>query len=182
MSAENYTIDDQHAVYFLTLTVTDWIDVYSRPEYKTIILDGLTYCRQNKGLKLYAWCLMSNHMHLVCQTIHPFRMSDFLRDFKQYTAKRTLATIQEIPESRKEWMLYRFEYAGKYDNRITQYRFWQDTNHPVCLYDDTMLNKRIEYTHQNPVKRMIVEREENYLFSSARNYAGLPSLIEIDMI
>jgi len=98
MSAENYRIEDQHAVYFLTLTVTDWIDVYSRPEYKTIILDGLTYCRQNKGLKLYAWCLMSNHMHLVCQTVQPFRMSDFLRDFKQYTAKRTLATIQEIPE------------------------------------------------------------------------------------
>jgi REP element-mobilizing transposase RayT len=136
MSSESYKIEDQHAVYFLTFTVTDWVDVYTRPDYNKIILEGLSYCRANKGLKLYAWCLMSNHLHLVCQTEHPFKLSDFVRDFKQFTAKKTLATIQEIPESRQDWMLYRFEYAGKYDNRITKYRFWQDTNHPILLYNN----------------------------------------------
>lgn len=75
---------------------------------------------------------MSNHLHLVCQT-EGVRMSDFVRDYKQFTAKKTLAAIQSGPESRKDWMLYRFEYAGKFDNRITQYRFWQDTNHPILL-------------------------------------------------
>ena len=182
MSSENYTIEDQHAIYFLTFTVTDWVDVYTRPDYKHIIVDGLNYCRKNKGLKLYAWCLMTNHLHLICQTEYPFRISDFIRDFKQFTAKKTLATIQEIPESRKDWMLYRFEYAGKYDNRITKYRFWQDRNHPILMYDESVLNQKISYIHENPVKRMIVEKAEDYLFSSARNYAELSALIEIDMI
>ena len=182
MSSENYYIEDQHAVYFLTFTVTDWVDVFTRPVYNNIILEGLTYCRANKGLKLYAWCLMTNHLHLVCQTEAPFRMSDFIRDFKQFTAKKTLKTIQEINESRQEWMLYRFEYAGKYDNRITKYRFWQDTIHPILLDTNLLLNQRIAYTHQNPVKRMIVEKEEDYLFSSARNYSSLNTLIEIDII
>ena len=182
MSSENYTIEDQHAVYFLTFTVTDWVDVFTRPVYNNIIPEALTYCRTNKGLKLYAWCLMTNHLHLVCQTEAPFRMTDFIRDFKQFTAKKTLAAIQEIPESKKDWMLYRFEYAGKYDNRITKYRFWQDTNHPVLLDSNFLLDQRIAYLHQNPVRRMIVEKEEDYLFSSARNYASLNSLIEIDMI
>lgn len=182
MSSENYRIEDQHAVYSLTFTITDWVDVYTRPEYKTIILEGLTYCRANKGLKLYAWCLMSNHLHLICQTVAPFRLSDFVRDFKQFTAKKTLATIQEIGESRIDWMLYRFEYAGKYDNRITKYRFWQDTSHPILIESNSFLEQRMAYIHRNPVKSMIVDREEDYLFSSARNYAGLSTLIEIDMI
>ncbi len=181
MSSENYKIVDQHAPYFLTFTVTDWVDVYTRPEYNAIIVDGLSYCRQHKGLKLYAWCLMSNHLHLVCQT-EGVRMSDFVRDYKQFTAKKTLAAIQSGPESRKDWMLYRFEYAGKFDNRITQYRFWQDTNHPILLDSNNKIDERINYTHQNPVKRMIVEREEDYLFSSARNYADMSALMEIDMI
>lgn len=181
MSSENYTIEDQHAVYFLTFTVTDWVDVYTRPVYNNIIPEALTYCRTNKGLKLYAWCLMTNHLHLVCQTESTFRMTDFIRDFKQFTAKKTLAAIQEIRESRRDWMLYRFEYAGKYDNRITKYRFWQDTNHPVLLDNNFLIDQRIAYTHQNPVRRMIVEKEEDYLFSSARNYASLNALIEIDM-
>jgi len=109
-------------------------------------------------------------------------MSDFIRDFKQFTAKKTLATIQEIQESRREWMLYRFEYAGKYDNRITKYRFWQDSNHPILLDNNSLIDLRIAYTHQNPVKRMIVDKAEDYLFSSARNYANLNALIEIDFI
>ena len=121
-------------------------------------------------------------MHLVCQTEFPFKMSDYIRDFKQFTAKKTLLTIQEIPESRQDWMLYRFEYAGKYDNRITKYRFWQDTNHPILLDNNSLIDQRIAYTHQNPVKRMIVEKEEEYLFSSARNYSNLKGLIEIDFL
>jgi len=182
MSSENYTIEDQHATYFLTFTITDWIDVFTRPEYNSFITEGLTYCREKKGLKLYAWCLMSNHLHLLCRTEPPFKLSDCIRDYKQFNAKRILETIQTIPESRKEWMLYRFEYAGKFDNRITKYRFWQDTNHPILIDSETKLNQRLNYIHENPVKRNIVEKAEDYLYSSARNYAGLSALIDIDMI
>ena len=109
MSSENYRIRNQHSVYFLTFTVTDWVDVFTRRNYRDIIAESLAYCRKNKGLQLFAWCLMTNHIHMVCTTDPPFKISDFMRDFKKFTAKSVLFDIQSLPESRKDWMLYRFE-------------------------------------------------------------------------
>ena len=182
MSSENYRIGNQNSIYFLTFTVTDWVDVFTRFNYKKIIIESLDFCKKNKGLRLYAWCLMTNHLHLVCSIDEPFKMSDFLRDYKKHTAKELLSEIQLSAESRKEWMLYRFEYAGKFDKRITNYRFWQDTNHPIEMDSTALIEERINYIHENPVRTGIVANAEDYLFSSARNYAGLSSLLEIDEI
>jgi len=182
MSSENYRVEKQDAVYFLTFTVTDWVDVFTRLNYRSIIVESLAFCRKNKGLKLYAWCLMTNHIHLVCSVDQPFRMTDFIRDYKQFTAKNVLHDIQTLPESRRDWMLYRFEFAGKFDNRIEKYRFWQDKSHPVELTTNEMIEERINYIHQNPVRSGLVAREEDYLYSSARNFAELSSVLEIDEI
>lgn len=182
MSAENYSIKKQNSVYFLTFTITDWVDVFTRLHYKNLIAESLAYCRKNKGLKLYAWCLMTNHLHLVCSIEPPLRMTDFLRDYKKFTAKAILDEIQMAGESRKDWMLYRFEFAGKFDNRIQKYRFWQDKSHPIELISNEMIEQRINYIHENPVRTGIVAKAEEYLYSSARNYAGLSSIIEIDEI
>ena len=182
MSSENYQIANQNATYFLTFTVTDWVDVFTRSNYKTVIVESLEYCIRNKGLKLYAWCLMTNHIHLICRTEEPFRMSDFIRDFKQFTAKKIVEEIKNTSESRKDWMLYRFELAGKYDKRITKYRFWQDTSHPVELISNEFIEGRMNYIHQNPVRAGFVANAEDYLYSSARNYADLDALIQIEMI
>ena len=180
MSSENYKVVNQNAVYFLSFTVTDWVDVFTRMNYRNIVVDSLQFCRKNKGLKLYAWCLMTNHIHLLCSVEPPFRMSDFIRDFKQFTAKKVLNDIQSLPESRRDWMLYRFEFAGKFDNRIKKYRFWQDKSHPVEMSTTEMIEQRIQYIHENPVKTGLVAQAEDYLFSSARNYAGLSAEIEMD--
>lgn len=182
MSSENYRIGNQNAIYFLTFTVTDWVDVFIRSNYKNIIVNSLEFCRKNKGLKLYAWCLMTNHIHLVCSIDEPSKMSDFLRDYKKHTAKEILAEIELSIESRKDWMLYRFEYAGKFDNRIMNYRFWQDTSHPIELNTTELIEQRINYIHQNPIRTGIVANAEDYLYSSARNYAGLSTMMEIDEI
>ena len=69
-------------MYFLTMTVVDWVDVFTRPIYKHIIVDALKYCQQHKGLRLYAWCLMSNHLHLIAAAEEGRNLSDILRDFK----------------------------------------------------------------------------------------------------
>jgi REP element-mobilizing transposase RayT len=180
MSSENYRIGNQNAAYFLTFTVTDWVDVFTRLNYRTIIVESLEYCMKNKGLKLYAWCLMTNHIHLICRVEEPFRMSDFLRDFKQFTAKRILEEIDSASESRKDWMLYRFEYAGKYDKRITKYKFWQEGSHPIELTSNEFIKQRMNYIHQNPVRAGFVATAEDFLYSSARNYAELDALIKIE--
>ncbi len=101
MTAENYFIKDQHSVYYLTFTIEDWIDVFTRKEYKVVIVDSLNYCIGKKGLEVFAWCLMSNHIHLVCRAIEGFRISDIIRDFKKYTTKAILDKIINEPESRR---------------------------------------------------------------------------------
>ncbi len=88
MSSENYRIANQNAIYYLTYTVIDWIDVFTRINYRTVIVDSLTFCQKNKGLNLYAWCLMINHIYLICRVVQPLKISNFIRDSKQFIAKR----------------------------------------------------------------------------------------------
>ena len=182
MSADNYFIKDQQSVYYLTFTVVDWIDVFTRNIYKTVIVDSLNFCIANKGLEVFAWCLMSNHLHLVCRAVEENRLSDIIRDFKKFTAKSIIEMINTTPESRRDWMLYRFKFAGKFDNRITHYRFWQDTNHAIQIDSTEILEQKINYTHDNPVRAMIVGKQEDYLYSSARDYAGEKGLVNIQLV
>nr|WP_319397827.1 transposase [uncultured Carboxylicivirga sp.] len=182
MSSENYLIGDQHATYFVTFTITDWIDVFTRLKYKDLIVDSLRFCQDNKELRIFAWVLMTNHLHMICKTEYPQQLSDLIRDFKQFTAKKLLKLIEEGKESRREWMLYRFQYAGKYDNRIRKYRFWQDKSHPVLMDSNTKLNQRLNYIHNNPVKAGWVLNPEDYPYSSAVNYSGGKGLLDVECI
>ncbi len=181
MSSENYSIEDQNAIYFLTFTITDWVDIFTRSCYKIVVVDSLNYCIDHKGLTVYAWCLMSNHIHLVARANEGFQLSDIIRDIKKFTAKRIIETINEVPESRKDWLLYRFSFAGKFDHRIKEYKIWQDTSHPILLDSNYLIDQKINYTHQNPVRAMIVENPEDYIFSSARDYAGMKGLVKVEI-
>ncbi len=181
MSCDNYLIANPNAVYFLTFTVTDWVDVFTRQAYKYEIVHSLNFCVGNKGLTIFAWCLMSNHIHLVCRAKEGFRISEIIRDFKKFTSKSIVKLIGEIPESRREWLLYRFEYAGKFDNRITKYKFWQETNHAILLDSNSMIDQRINYVHENPVRALVVAAPHEYLFSSAIDYAGGRGYVEVQV-
>ena len=181
MSGDRYIISDQNSMYFLTFTIVGWIDVFTRKEYKLEIVDSLNYCISEKGLKVYAWCIMSNHIHLIASAREGYRLSDIIRDFKKYTAKSILKKIELEPESRREWMLNQFQFAGRKLNRIKKYKFWKDDNHAIEL-DSSMMEERLTYLHNNPVESMIVEETEQYVFSSARDYAGMKGLVEIEMI
>jgi REP element-mobilizing transposase RayT len=111
MTTENYFIKDQNSVCCLTFTIVDWIDVFSRKEYKIVIVDSLNYCIGHKGFEVFAWCLMSNHLHLVCRAIEPARISDIIRDFKKFTAKTILDKIETEPESRRDEGQFKSEYT-----------------------------------------------------------------------
>ena len=175
-------ISEGHA-YFLTMTVVNWIDVFTRPVYKYIIVDALKYNQENKGLIIYAWCLMSNHLHMVAETKEGLNLSDTLRDFKKYTSKAIVKEIKtNIEESRKNWMLNEFEFAGKYKSGIKKYKFWQDGNEAKEIYSNFFLEQKVEYIHENPVKAEIVENDYEYLFSSAKNYTGEVGLIDVVLI
>ena len=168
--------------YFLTLTVVDWVDIFTRPHYRHIMVDSLKYCQQSKGLELYAWCLMSNHLHLIAGAQEGYSLSDILRDMKKFTSKKIVAAMFEINESRRKWMYNRFEYAGKYDRKITNFKFWQDGNEAKEIHTNHFLEQKLRYIHQNPVAAEIVEEPEHYLYSSARDYVGMPGLLEVILL
>jgi len=181
MSGDRYVISYQNAIYFLTFTVVGWIDVFTRKEYKVEIVDSLNYCIESKGLTVYAWCIMSNHIHIIASANEGYRLSDIIRDFKKFTAKKIIKRIKSDVESRKEWILNLFEYAGKHLNRIKKYKFWKDDNHAIKL-ESHMMDGRLGYVHNNPVEDMLVEEPEYYIFSSARDYCGTKGLVEVKLI
>lgn len=178
-----YTITSNEK-YFLTLTVIDWIDVFTRKELCEIITDSLRYCLQHKGLQIYAWCLMPSHLHLVASSGNEKNsLSDIMRDFKKYTYKLIVKTINEIAESRKKWLLNHFGFAGKVNPKITNYKFCQDGLHPIELTSGKFIDQKINYIHQNPVEAGIVFRAEDYVWSSAAQYAGeFNALLEVIVI
>lgn len=172
MSGDRYFIGDQHEIYFLTFTVVEWIDVFTRPEYKIIIIDSLNYCISEKGLTCFGWVLMTNHMHLIVQANAPARLSDIIRDFKKFTSKKIVSTIQEINESRREWLLHKFSFAAHNAGRAENYKLWKDDNHAIQLTDGNIFQQKLKYIHENPVRQMIVPHAEDYLLSSAHDHAG----------
>jgi putative transposase len=172
MSGDRYLITDQQGTYFLTFTVVEWVDVFTRPDYKEVITSSLNYCIESKGLECYAWVLMSNHMHLIARAKAPARLSDIIRDFKKYTSKKIVELIQSTPESRREWLLHKFQFAAHSTGRAENFKLWKDDNHAICLDSSNIFSQKLNYIHNNPVRQMIVADPQDYLFSSARDYAG----------
>lgn len=168
-------------LYFLTMTVVDWIDVFSRLNHKLTIVDSLKFCQEHKGLEIYSWCLMSNHLHMIAAVNEhsAYTLSDVLRDFKKFTSKQIIHNIQSEPESRRDWLLDRFAFEGRKDNKITNYKFWQEGNEAKEIHTNEFLSQKLEYIHNNPVKEMIVSEPHEYLFSSAVDYAGGKGLLPV---
>ena len=180
MKDEGYKIRDEYGVYYLTFSVVEWIDVFSRKIYTDIVLDSLKFCIEKKQLKLFAWCIMTNHIHLIVQSSKG-DLSGTLRDFKKFTSSRIINAIeQNKEESRRNWMLWIFKKAGEKNSRNKDYQFWQQENHPVQLSTIPFTLEKLNYIHNNPVKGGIVEKPEDYLLSSARDYFGMRGLLPIE--
>jgi REP element-mobilizing transposase RayT len=177
--SDKYKIHEHDKPYFLTLTVVGWIDVFTRRNHKLAIVKSLQYCQTNKGLEIFAWCLMPSHLHIIVRSSGNDDLSSIIRDFKKFTSRKIIEQINEQPESRRKWMLNYFKYSGMHLKEIKNYKFWQSGNHAEIIYSPRIFYNKLNYIQKNPVVDMIVTREEDYLFSSARNYADLDSLIEI---
>ena len=161
-----YTIRNQSAVHFVTFTVHQWADVFTRSLYIDILIENLQFCQQEKGLEIYAWVIMHNHCHLIISAKNN-NLSDVIRDFKKYTAKKIYAAVEDNPkESRKKWLLRVLSYNSKI-------WFWEEGYHGEEVFTQEFFDSKVNYIHMNPVKAGIVEKEEEYLNSSAANFYGI---------
>ncbi len=167
--------------HFITCAVIDWIDVFTRKEYHYSVTDSMQYCIDHKGLVVYAWCLMSNHIHLIAATKEGHRLSDIMRDFKKFTSKAVVKAISENPEeSRQYWLLNRFAFRASYSNRHQDFKFWQEGLHAVEIHTAALAKQKMDYIHANPVKAAWVSEPKQDVFSSAIDYAGGKGLVTIE--
>ena len=180
--SDQYQARDPESIYFLTFTIVDWVDVFSRLSYKEIVINSLKYCQSKKGLTLYAYCIMTNHIHLIASASGKIKLFEIVRDFKKYTNRAIIEEINSGNESRKKWLLNKFEFAGKYLTRIENYKVWQDGYHAVELISPEFTYQKLNYIHQNPVRAGIVSEPEHYIYSSASNYYGFGGPIAVELL
>ena len=174
--SRKYKFHNPEGVYFVSFAVKDWIDVFTRNEYKDILIDSLAFCQKNKGLEIFAWYIMTNHVHLIIRAQENCLLQNILRDFKRHTSKTIIEAIRNNPqESRREWLLDKFETEEGLC-------FWGTDNHPIELWSNKVIDQKLNYLHENPVEEGLVFRAEQYVYSSAIDYAGEKGLLDIIVI
>ncbi len=107
----------------MTFQVVQWADIFTRKQYRDIVIDSFKYCRDKKGLEIYAYVIMSNHVHFLARSKNG-NLSGTIRDFKRHTSNSILEAIQSNEESRKEWLLMIFQYAANGHSRNEKYQVW----------------------------------------------------------
>jgi REP element-mobilizing transposase RayT len=177
--SRNYKFHNPEGVYFVSFAVVNWIDALANDEYKALLIKCLNYCQQEKGMEIFAWCIMSNHMHLVFRSIKAYKPELLLGDFKRYTSKEIVrAIINNSEYSSKNWQLEQFKKAGTKSSNVKAYQFWQHDNKPIELWSNKVISEKINYIHNNPVEKDLVLFPKDYLYSSARDYAGKEGLVK----
>jgi len=170
-----YQVLEPDGIYFLTATVVEWIPAFIWPAEREILIASLAHCRARKGLRLYAYVIMENHLHLVAAGPD---ITGTLRAFKGFTARRILEVAQA---SGRDWMVNQFAYYKLRHKTESTHQVWQEGLHPQLVQGEEMLRQKIAYIHNNPVRRGWVDLPEQWRYSSARNHLlGDHSVLEID--
>jgi len=181
--SSKYRVIESAVPHFVTYTIVGWADVFTREIYKELFLDSLRYCIEHKGLIVHAWVIMTNHVHMIISSTDN-KIEFITRDIKKFTSKKIVEAIKNNnEESRKEWLLNLFNYAGKTNHNNKEIQFWRQYYHPIELDTDKKLSQRLAYLHMNPVRSGLVWEPWHYKFSSAINYyCNAEGLIPISLL
>jgi REP element-mobilizing transposase RayT len=133
---------------------------------------------QTKGLDVHAWCIMTNHIHLIVSS-RDKPLESIMRDHKRHTSLQLRQYISKhVAESRREWILELLGRAGAENSHNDKYQLWQQHNRPIELWSRDVIMQKLEYIHNNPVKAGFVEKPEDWLWSSGRDYAGIKGMLD----
>jgi putative transposase len=177
--SRKYKFHDNDKLYFISFATVHWIDVFIREEYNHIILDSWKHCQEKRGLEIYAWCIMTSHVHMIIGSKQD-KLEDIIRDMKKHTSLELKTAIKNHPqESRREWILWMMERAGKKNGKNKDWQFWQQHNKPLEIKSQEMFDEKLAYIHQNPVQAGFVTKEEDWKYSSARDFCGMKGLVSL---
>lgn len=173
MARSRYRFDDPQSTHFLTCTIVNWLPVFTRPETVDILLDSFRYLQRERDLLLYGYVILENHLHWIAAS------QDLARDvahFKSFTAKRIVGRLEEF---NAYTLLEQFAFRKRAYRADRSHQIWQEDSHPQEIQSWDMLRQKLDYIHENPVKRGYVDLPEHWRYSSARDYDGDTGLVKV---
>ena len=176
-----YRIKDQSRPHFVTFTVVEWVDVFTKWVYREILFDSMRYCMVNKGMVIYGYVIMSNHVHMILLS-EKEALSDLIRDFKKYTSKKIVEEVSLKNDRRSEWMMSVFRKNANRHSRNSEFQLWKYGNHPEEIYSEKFLWTKLDYIHLNPVRAGIVKKASSYTCSSAGNYVYGRGPVDVTLV
>ena len=172
-----YKIRNAEAIYFLTPTTVDWINIFTSDKYFMILIDALRFRQENEGLLIHAYVIMKNHFHLIASHRN---LSKVLPSYKKYTARKI---IELFNSEGKNEILFQLRVCKPDYKTTSRHQFWQEGFHPKKIFSLKMLNQKFEYIHDNPVRKNYVENAVDWKYSSAIDYlTDKKGLIEITKV
>lgn len=181
--SNKYKFRNPDGCYFVTFAVVGWVDAFTRNVYKDKLIESWKFCQQQKGLLIHAYVIMTNHVYMIISRNSSALLEAIMRDMKKFTSAKIIESIKKENESRRIWMLEIFSSAGKNNSNNTTYQFWQQDNHPIECDTADILEQKMDYIHENPVRAGFVEKAEDWVYSSASDYyCNKKGLIELSHV
>ena len=176
MGRSRYKIHEPTAPHFVTCTILHWLPIFTRQESVQIVLDCLNFLKEKDDLKLHAYVVLENHLHMVVQSSD---LQKSMTSFKQHTAKQILEMLKR---ENVTTILEQLAFYKKAHHREKSYQVWEEGFQPKLIQSDVMMKSKIDYIHHNPVKRGYVDEAKHWRYSSAKDYEGLDGLIGVDRL
>lgn len=176
MGRSRYKLHEPWYPYLLTSSFVHGLPLFSIPEIALFVIGAIKHHQSQNGLKVYAWCIMENHFHLIAE-YEDLKMC--MQSIKSYTAKQILDLLKS---KNNQLYLKQLSYSRKRGKKESAYQVWQEGYHPKQISTEKMLHQKINYVHFNPVKRGYMDKPEDWRYSSARDYSGGNGFINIHRI
>ena len=155
----HYKINDPEGIYFTTSSIIEWIPLFISKSYFDILVESMKYCQSEKALKIYAYVILDNHFHMICQS------SDLSRTMQSLKRQTSRSILKKLEHDQKDWILNLLKFYKKRHKHNSQHQLWQEGYHPKQITSDDIFRQKVEYIHHNPVKRGYVELPENWRYS-----------------
>jgi REP element-mobilizing transposase RayT len=173
MTRSRYRIWEKTQLHFLTCTIVGWLPVFTRSETVQIVLDSWRFLQANKRLVLYGYVILENHLHMIASSPD---LSQEMKNFKSFTARQIIDLLEL---QRATVLLDQLQWHKARHKIQSDYQLWQEGSHPQSILAEEMMLQKLEYMHNNPVERGYVDEPTHWRYSSARNYAGMPGLVDV---
>ncbi len=173
MGKSRYRVYDNRYPHFVTSTFIRWIPLFSFPQIATICIDSIKYLQVSEEFTLYGWVFMENHFHLIARSPN---LSKSIGRMKSFTGRKIIEYLQR---RNHQALLEELTFRKKFHKQLQDFQVWQEGSHPEQISDRKTMVQKLNYIHNNPVKRCYVERSEYWLNSSARDYLGENGLLDI---